>query len=462
MRPASSDPAARELLARITLACARCSRPLPPGAAVCETCRAPHHETCAGPSGCARPRLRRALPFVGRLVGLGVALAAAALALRASALERDLAAERALADDHARLFAEQRRRAAAELAFLRLVDDGGDGGGDDGGDGAEAGVDASRADSAWLELVARGGERPRDPPGPAAAISREEAELEAGLAELERLARARDVEGLVAAGARLRERLAGAQGALPSARRARLERALADLPRGCRSDQPLLQGHVTRGNAGLRALAAAIERDDWETVEVVRHALADLCATMREQEREVFHRSATALEERADAVVERARRGRAWTRPVLPALVPSPPRATASRADELALLVVAVDALRRAGARGDVATAGVVRDAIAAIARTRLRDPGFAADVADLGPRARVVAARARALAVPDDAAPTRPLAGGPDAEPRDLERRARAPSASCGGGPPADDLARPRAAALLGLTATAPPAAPR
>jgi hypothetical protein len=62
---------------------------------------------------------------------------------------------------------------------------------------------------------------------------------------------------------------------------------------------PRLQLLIGRGNAGLRALKAAIQRKDWTAAEEAFDALERVRCEMRLEDREVFHRNARALHGRA-------------------------------------------------------------------------------------------------------------------------------------------------------------------
>jgi len=291
------------------------------GAVFCAACLAPHHVTCfvagdrCAAAGCSerfvvrpgrvRQRVRPGLLALG-LVAIAVAAAlrsgsdaalslddegATAVRLEREALRREVRAEaaellaarveraRELLDEPRRLL-DARLVAAPEVA------------------GVLAGAaieDARRVLAGEPELTAMD--------DAALALDRE---IEALFVEIVRLCEERQVEELIQRFARLRELMNEATGRPGYERRLeRWNQRLSELGEGSLSFK--LQVFISQGNQCLRHMADGIRADDYPRVEAVYAAALTVCAEMRLEEREVYHRNADALELRARTLVDRGR-----------------------------------------------------------------------------------------------------------------------------------------------------------
>lgn len=69
-----------------------------------------------------------------------------------------------------------------------------------------------------------------------------------------------------------------------------------------------LQVRITQGNERLRAMSEAVRAERWDALRREGARVDRLVETMRGHEREVFHRNAEALRERAAALLEKGQR----------------------------------------------------------------------------------------------------------------------------------------------------------
>lgn len=301
------------------LRCAAC-RATVRGAVFCASCLTPHHTACFVASGCAaagcgerlvvRPaRLRHQLR--PGLLALGLVAIAAAAALRGGAdtqaslddegvlavqLEREALRREARAEADERFAARVARARELLDEPRRLLDTRLAAAPEVGGIHARSALeDARRALAGEPELTVLDDE--------ALALERQ---VEALFEEIGALAEARQVEALVERFTRLRQLLNEAAGRPGYQRRlARWSQRLSGLGENTLSIE--LQVFISQGNQCLRLMADALRADDYPRIEAIYAAALTVCAEMRLEEREVFHRNADALELRARTLVDRGR-----------------------------------------------------------------------------------------------------------------------------------------------------------
>lgn len=291
------------------------------GAVFCAACLAPHHVTCfvagdrCAAAGCSerfvvRPGRVRQRVRPG-LLALGLVAIAAAAALRAgsdAALELDGARAEALALERATLRREARAESDAIVAARvararelldeprRLLDARLGAAPELAGLLAGAAIeDARRVLAGEPELTAMD--------DAALALDRE---IEALFEEIVRLSDERQVEELVERFTRLRRLMNDAVG-LPGYER-RLHRwnlRLSGMGEVTLSIK--LQVFISEGNRCLRLLADSVRAEDPPRTEAAYAAALTVCAEMRLEERDVYHRNTDALELRARALVDRGR-----------------------------------------------------------------------------------------------------------------------------------------------------------
>src|SRR5690606_31307534 len=145
-----------------------------------------------------------------------------------------------------------------------------------------------------------------------ARIAAARAEAEATLAEIETLARARDVDALVAPMSALRGKIAAYSAAAPQEEvlaqfevwlgKLEAQEELAELSLALR-----LHLYVELGNGHLTGLARAIADERYGDALATHERLEAIAGRMEAQERKVFGANAESLRMRGQALAERAR-----------------------------------------------------------------------------------------------------------------------------------------------------------